>query len=97
MKEIVMQIITIALPIILGYIVWLLKEQKKDRNASDKGIMLLLRWQLKSWHKEYVSRGYITSVELSEFLETYDAYHALNGNGVATLWKEEIECLEIRD
>lgn len=45
-----MQTYTVALPIILtalmGYIVWLLKNQKKDRDANSKGTMLLLRVQL---------------------------------------------------
>lgn len=97
MDNIISEVITVALPVILGYIVWLLKEQKRSSKASDKGIMLLLRAQLKEKHKEYMERGWITSSELSEFLEIYDAYHSLKGNGVATLWKEEVRRLEIRD
>lgn len=92
-----MQIITIALPIILGYIVWLLKEQKKDRSASDKGIMLLLRVKLIEYHKEWTDRQYITTHGIQNFLEMYDAYHTLGGNGMVTHLKEEIERLEIRD
>lgn len=42
MKEILLQTYTIALPILLGYIVWLLQEQKKkqkeDAKARDKRI-----------------------------------------------------------
>lgn len=97
MKDIIMQIITIALPIILGYIVWLLKEQKRDRNASDKGIMLLLRVKLIEYHKEWTERGYITTHGIQNFLEMYDAYHSLGGNGMVTHLKEEIERLDIRD
>jgi hypothetical protein len=97
MKEIVMEIITVALPIILGYIVWLLKQQKKDRSANSKGTMLLLRGQLKAYHKEYMQRGWITSEELADYLEMYDAYHSLGGNGVATKWQEDIKGLEVRD
>ena len=41
-----MQTYTIALPVLLGYIVWLLKNQKRDRDANSKGTMLLLRVQL---------------------------------------------------
>ena len=52
MKEFVMELITIALPIILGYIVWLLKEQKKERSANSKGMMLLLRVKLIEYHME---------------------------------------------
>ena len=97
MKEFVMELITVALPIILGYIVWLLKQQKKERSANSKGMMLLLRGQLKTYHKEYMQRSYVTSEELADYLEMYDAYHSLGGNGVATKWKEDIERLEVRD
>lgn len=41
LEEVFCQTYTIALPIILtalmGYIVWLLKEQKKDRDANAEG------------------------------------------------------------
>ena len=46
MKDLVLQTYTIALPVLLGYIVWLLKNQKRDRDANSKGTMLLLRVQL---------------------------------------------------
>ena len=53
-----MQTYTAALPIILtalmGYIVWLLKNQKKDRDANGKGTMLLLRVQLIEYHDRYM-------------------------------------------
>ena len=92
-----MEIITIALPIVLGYIVWLLKAQKKDRDANSKGTMLLLRTQLKVYHKEYMEKDYVTSEELYDYLEMYEAYNSLGGNGVATKWKENVEDLEVRD
>ena len=52
MKEILMETYTIALPIILGYIVWLLKRQNQKRDANSKGTMLLLRVQLIEYHAE---------------------------------------------
>ena len=97
MIEFFMEIITIALPIVLGYIVWLLKAQKKDRDANSKGTMLLLRTQLKVYHKEYMEKDYVTSEELYDYLEMYEAYNSLGGNGVATRWKENVEDLEVRD
>lgn len=93
----VMDIILVALPIILGYIVWLLKEQKKDRDANAKGTMLLLRAKLIEYHAEWISRSYVTRHGLQNFLEMYDAYHCLGGNGMVTHMKEEIEKLPIRD
>ena len=97
MRELVMELITVTLPIILGYIVWILKQQKGERSANSKGMMLLLRGQLKEYHKEYMQRGWVTSEELADYLEMYEAYHLLGGNGVATKWKEDVQKLEVRD
>lgn len=97
MKEFVMELITIALPIILGYIVWLLKEQKKERSANSKGMMLLLRVKLIEYHKEWTERRYITTHGIENFLEMYDAYHSLGGNGMVTHLKEEVQKLEVKD
>ena len=57
MKDFLMQTYTIVLPVLLGYIVWLLKRQKKDRDANSKGTMLLLRVQLINDHDRYTRQG----------------------------------------
>lgn len=94
--EYFMQIVTIALPIVLGYIVWLLKEQKKDRNANSKGTMLLLRVQLIEYHNKYMEVGEIPSYAYENFCEMYTAYHNLGGNGMITKMYEEIQELHIK-
>lgn len=86
-----MQTYTIALPIILGYIVYMLKNQKKSRDANSRGTMLLLRVQLIEYHDKYMKRGSIPSYAYENFIEMYDAYHELGGNGMVTHMKEEIE------
>lgn len=90
----------IALPVILtalmGYIVWLLKNQKKDRDANSKGTMLLLKIQLIEYHDKYCELGYIPSYVYDNFVESYEAYHELGGNGLITKMKQEVERLEIR-
>lgn len=91
MYDFLMQTYTIALPILLGYIVWLLKQQKKSRDANSRGTMLLLRSQLIDYHSKYMKRGSIPSYAYENFIEMYDAYHALGGNGMVTHMKEEIE------
>lgn len=96
MVEVLYQTYTIALPILLGYIVWLLKNQKKDRDANSKGTMLLLRVQLFEYHTKYMELGYIPSYAYDNFIEMYDAYHDLGGNGVATKIKQEIETLHLK-
>ena len=95
-KEILMQTYTIVLPILLGYIVWLLKNQKKDRDANSKGTMLLLRVQLIEYHTKYMREGSIPSYAYENFNEMYWAYHNLGGNSMVTKMKKEIDELHIK-
>ena len=96
MKEFLMQTYTVVLPILLGYIVWLLQRQKNDRDANSKGTMLLLRVQLIEYHDKYIKLGEIPSYAYQNFVEMYDAYHDLGGNGMVTKMKEEIEELHLK-
>lgn len=90
------QTYVIALPIVLGYIVWLLKNQKKERDANSKGTMLLLRVQMIEYHSKYMKMGDIPSYAYQNFCEMYEAYHELGGNGMVTKMKQEIEELHIK-
>lgn len=96
MNEFLMQTYTIALPVLLGYIVWLLKNQKRDRDANSKGTMLLLRVQLIEYHGKYTQMGDIPSYAYQNFCEMYEAYHALGGNGMVTKMKQEIDELHLK-
>lgn len=96
MKEIFIQTYEIVLPILLGYIVWLLKEQKKDRDANSRGTMLLLRVQLIEYHDKYMEQGDIPSYAYENFVEMYKAYHSLGGNGMITKMYEEIRELHLK-
>ena len=100
MKEILMQTYVVALPILLtsfmGYIVWLLKRQKRDRDANSKGTMLLLRVQLIEYHDRYMEQGDIPSYAYQNFVEMYEAYHELGGNGMITKMHEEIQELHLK-
>ena len=100
MSNFLMQTYLIALPIILtsilGYVVWLLKEQKKDRDANSKGTMLLLRVQLIEYHDKYVALGEIPSYAYDTFVEMYNAYHALGGHGMITKMYNEIQSLHLQ-
>ncbi len=100
MNDLLLQTYLVALPIILtalmGYIVWLLKKQKRDRDANSKGTMLLLRVQLIEYHDKYMRLGEIPSYAYENFNEMYDAYHKLGGNGMVTKMKQEIEELHLK-
>lgn len=96
MKDFLLQTYIVVLPIFLGYIVWLLQQQKKDRDANSKGTMLLLRVQLIEYHDKYVKLGEIPSYAFDNFVEMYNAYHALGGNGMVTKMYNEIQELHLR-
>lgn len=95
MKEILMQTYTIVLPILMGYMVWLLKNQKKDRDSNGRGTMLLLRVQLIEYHDKYMELGKIPSYAYENFVEMYEAYHELGGNGMITKMYKEIQELHL--
>lgn len=97
MMDNIMTLLTACVPVILGYIVWLLKEQKKDRDANSRGTMLLLKVKLIEYHDEWTKRGYVTTHGIQNFLEMYDAYHSLGGNGMVTHLKGEVEALKVKD
>lgn len=94
--EIVANIAIAVITPILGYIVWLLKNQKKDRDANSQGTMMLLRVQLIEYHDKYMKLGEIPSYAYENFVEMYDAYHALGGNGMVTKMKHEIDELHLK-
>ena len=96
MGRFLMETYAMVLPAVLGYIVWLLKRQKRDRDANGKGTMLLLRVQLIEYHDRCVALGHIPSYALENFIEMYEAYHELGGNGMVTEMYKEILELEIR-
>lgn len=107
MIEFLKQTYVIVLPIVLGYIVWLLQTQKTERinaekqskraiAANTKGTMLLLRVQLIEYHDKYIERGEIPSYAYENFCEMYDTYHELGGNGMVTKMYEEIQALHIK-
>lgn len=100
MEKILMETYSIALPIVLtalmGYIVWLLQKQKKDRDANSKGTMLLLRVHLIEYHDKYTILGSIPSYAYENFCEMYEAYHELGGNGMITKMKEEIDEIHLK-
>ena len=96
MQEFLLQTYTIILPIALGYIVWLLQPQKKDKNATERGTMLLLRVQLIEYHTKYMRLGEIPSYAYQNFEEMYEAYHDLGGNGMVKKMYEEIKELHIK-
>ncbi len=95
MQEFMMTTYTIALPVVLGYIVWLLKEQKKVRSANSEGTKCLLRVKLIEYHDKYMGKGSIPSYALRNWVEMFNAYKRLGGNGMIDGMDREVRALKI--
>lgn len=90
-------IIMAAVPIFLSYIVWLLKEIRKDKKAGNKGLMLLLRENMIEKHEIYTEKEKITSNQLDNYIEIFNCYTELNGNHGAEKLLEEVKELPIKN
>lgn len=97
MEALVGKIIDIALPILLGYIVWLLKEERKERKANTLGMKEVLGYMIDRWHEEFILQGYVTTDQYNTFKGAYDAYAANKGNGAREAKWKEIQRLHIDD
>ena len=94
--DILLKTYAVVLPLALAYIIALLKKQKKTRDANSKGTMLLLRVELIEYHSKYMKRGEIPSYAYQNFVDMYNAYHELGGNGMITKMYEEINELHFK-
>ena len=89
--QIIMSVYSVLFPLLVGYIIKLLKDQKKERDANARGTMLLLRVQLIEYHDRYMARGTIPSYAYQNFKDMYAAYHDLGGNGMIEKMKQEVD------
>lgn len=83
-----------AVTALLGYAVWLLKRQRKDRSANSRGTMLLLRARITDYHDRYCRAGVIPPYEYSFFMEMVDAYYELGGDGMVKKMAEDVKQLD---
>ena len=86
----------IILTALVGYVVWLLKQQKKDKSAQEEGIMLLLRVQIIEYHDKYMKKGSIPTYAYDNFEDMYRCYHTLGGNSMADKMHSEINQLHLK-
>lgn len=93
--SVVHDIWTVVLPIAMGYIIALLRKQRTQSDARSKATMLMMRIQLIEYHDRYIEKGSIPSYAYDNFIEMYQVYHELGGNGMVTKMKNEIENLHL--
>lgn len=96
MIQIISSVVSIILTAVCGYLVWYLQQSVGKKDNTSKALMLLLRHELKEYYQLYTDRGYISVEELSEYIELYETYHALGGNGLATKLLEEVKKIDVK-
>lgn len=97
-------VFTIALPILLGYLIWLLKEErgerkeiKNEQNATTLGIKEILGYMIDRYYSEIMLQGYITTDQRNTIEGVFIAYAANKGNGARKKKYEELMKMKIDD
>ena len=92
MTAIIEYIISPIIVAVLGYIVWLLQQNKKTGDANATGTMLLLRREIIEDHRRFIlEKESMSADEFAYICEVYQAYKGLNGNGMADKLYQELE------
>lgn len=97
MKEVIMHAIDIALPILLGYVVWLLKAERTERKANTEGMREILGYMIDRWYEEFMLQGYVTTDQRNTFDNVFAAYAANKGNGARKTKWEEVQHMHVDD
>lgn len=84
-----------ALSALVTGIINLLRDQSNKESGLEKGVQLLLLAELERQADKHVALGTITRQDLKLFLECYDVYHSLGGNGYATDMRDDVMRLPI--
>lgn len=97
MQTVLTHLIDVAVPIILGYVIWLLKEERAERKANTQGMKEILGYMIDRWHEEFLLQGYVTTDQRNTFDSVYMAYAANKGNGARKSKWLEVQQLHIDD
>ena len=91
-----MPVYSAVMTAVMGYVVKLLKDQKKARSATADGTRCLLRVQLIEYHDKYLDEGTIPSYALENWNDMFKAYTELGVNGLIKRMDKEIQNLKMR-
>ena len=102
--DVIIKIMYIILPVLLGYFVWLLKEERTERkdikteqSATTLGIKEILGYMIDRYYSEIMLQGYITTDQRNTIEGVFIAYAANKGNGARKKKYEELMKIKIDD
>lgn len=81
---IVEHLVELALTAFCGGMVVYIKALHKHYTAMQEGVQALLRESIVNSYRYYKSKGYCEPEERVTIAKTYNAYHDLGGNDIAT-------------
>lgn len=73
------------------------EKAEKENELVKSALRALLRSELMRTHHQAVREGYATTVDKEVMERTYQSYHRLGGNGIATNLHDEMMALPTRD
>ena len=108
LKDVVLTSIPVIFGPLLGYVVWLLKEQRNENKATNEkmqalykamneGMKEMLGYMIDRVYKEAMVQKYITTDQSDRLEGYYSAYSALHGNGTRKHKYDEMKKLPIDD
>ena len=71
------------------------KDDEEKEDSLKEGVRCLLMIKLIEYHDKYMKQGSIPSYAYGNFVLLYEAYKKLDGNGLITKYKQDVDGLEI--
>lgn len=91
------EVLTAVTTGLAGYLVWLAQKTYTNKSASARALKALLRAEIRERYHHYIERGWITPHELDEFIDMYNAYKELGGNGTVEKMYQTVINLPIKE
>ena len=100
--DLVMLLSPIVTTAICGYAVWAMqhnqeqrKKQSDESEAIQQALVALLRQYLVDGHRRHMKRETISTADRISYLEMYEAYTRLGGNGIVPHLVEDVDGLKL--
>lgn len=82
---------------LVGRVTTYARHDRQEEAALRDGVRALLRSELMRVHHGAMRDGFATTTDKEIMQRTYDAYHGLGGNGIATALYDEMVGLPTKD
>lgn len=96
-QQVMLWILTGALGALAGWAHGAVKRTRGEDEAMKQGIRSLLRGEIVRMHHDGMREGGASTSDKDVMQRTYDSYHVLGGNGVATRYFDEFMALPAKE